>query len=110
MAIPSKLTFYKLNDQLLEVSGLHDGLVPTTFFNAATVNATLYDRAGVVADSALNNLTLSYVTASDGIYRGQIEQTFDPPASGGYSLVINATQGTTVAKWTISSDVKVRKV
>jgi hypothetical protein len=107
MAVPSKLILYKKNDQYVEISGLADGLT-AAYMNAATVTATLKARDGTNV-TGLTNITLSYVAASDGVYRGQVAETFDPTAGGGYTLHIDATQGSTTAHLEIPVEIKIRK-
>lgn len=107
MAIPSKLTLYKLNDQYIQIEGLVDGLNSASFFNAATVTATLKDRSGNIV-TGVNAVTLSYVAATNGNYRGAIQETFDPTAGGGYTLYIDAVQSGVVGHWEIKTEVKVR--
>lgn len=103
-----KLTIFQNNDQWIELSGLSDGLEPTTFFNAATVKATLRDSTNSVV-SGINELTLTYVPASNGIYRGLVEDSFAAPLGGGYTLQINAIEGTAVGNWFNPVKIEIRK-
>jgi hypothetical protein len=108
MAFPTKLTIYKENDLFIQLSGLSNGLDPAEFYNAATVTATLKDRSGTnVTD--LTNVTLSYVAASDGVYRGSIPDSFDSAVGGGYILYIDADQTGITGHWELAAEVKVRK-
>ena len=107
MAFPSKVILYKLNDNFIEIDGLADGLDAANYFNAATITATLKDSAGVNV-AGIIALPLTYVSASNGKYRGAVQEAFDPPAGGGYSLIIDASQGGVVGRWAVKTDVKVR--
>jgi hypothetical protein len=108
MAIPTKFTFYQLNDQFLEIDGLADGITGA-FINTAVVTATLKDVDGVSV-TGFTNITLSFVALSSGKYRGQIQDTFNPTAQGGYTLVIDVVDGgVDKGHWEIPAEVKVRK-
>jgi hypothetical protein len=108
MAIPEKLTLYQLNDMFIEIDGLADGLDPGTFYNAATVIATLKDRDGVDVPGCIG-VTLSYLPASNGNYRGIVDDPFDPPAGGGYTLILDTDQGGIKGHFEIKAEVKVRR-
>lgn len=107
MAFPSKVTLYKLNDNYIEIDGLSDGLDPTTYFNAATITATLKDSSGNNVTGA-TNISLSYVASSNGKYRGTVQETFNPSV-GSYTLHIDASQGGIVGHWEVPASVKIRK-
>lgn len=107
MAIPTKVVLFIENDLYIEIDGLHDGLDAAAYFNTATVTATLKDRDGDVV-TGINGLTLSYVAASNGKYRGIVQETFNTTLGGGYKLEIVANQSGTVGKWVIPAEVKIR--
>lgn len=107
MAIPTKVILFIENDMYVEIDELHDGLNPTSYFNAATVTATLKDRDGNIVPE-VDNITLVYVAASNGKYRGAIQETFEPTLGGGYNLEIVAVQGGVQGKWVIKAEVKIR--
>jgi len=107
MAIPLKVILFVDNDMFVEIDQLHDGLDVLTYFNAATVTATLKDRDGVVV-TGVNGITLTYVAASNGTYRGAIQETFNPTLGGGYKLEIIAVQSGVQGKWVIPAEVKIR--
>jgi len=107
MAIPTKVTLFIENDMYVEIDELHDGLDDASYFNAATVTATLKDRDGDIVPE-VNAITLSYVVASNGMYRGPIQETFNPTLGGGYKLEIVAVQSGIQGKWVIPAEVKVR--
>jgi hypothetical protein len=106
MAIPTEIILYQKNDQYIEIDGIASGL-DGSFMNAATVTATLVDADGAVV-GGLEELTLTYVAASDGKYRGQVQETFNP-AVGTYTLIIEADEGGVVGHWEIKCKVKIRK-
>jgi len=106
MAVPSKIILYQLNDQLLFVDGLQDE--DGSYVNVATVLATLKNREGTVI-APISALTLAYVPTSNGRYEGVVEDTFNPPKGGGYTLFVDSTDGTTKGHWEIPVEVKVRK-
>jgi hypothetical protein len=96
---------FKKNDQFVEVNGLRNNLTGA-YLNAATVTATLRDLAGV-AVAGLDGVALAYVAGSDGDYRGQVEETFDPPP-GRYRIEFTAVEGALVARWDDDVIVRVR--
>lgn len=94
MAVPKFITLYVLNDQYLEVDGLADA-VSGVFDPNATFTANLYDLTGAVVPTFTGPVTLNYVAASNGIYRGVVTNTFNPPIGGGYTMKLDAVDGTT---------------
>lgn len=113
MAVPSKLILYQDNDQYIEIDGLADELTGS-YFNAATVTATLIDTAGLVglAGSTVTGfpLTLSYVSASNGNYRGKVlYSVVSVLPLGGYKMFFDAIQGGTQLHIEIPVSVKIRK-
>ncbi len=62
------------SDNLLELDGLQDALT-LAFINNATVTARVLDRAGTEVTGQTWPLTLGYVAASDGDYRGNLSDT-----------------------------------
>lgn len=107
MAVPDSITLYKVNDQVVEVTGLKNN-VTGAFLNAATVTATLKDKNGN-AVTGLSSLTLAFLAGTNGNYRGQVEQTFDPAPGRGYVLHIDSDEGGVVGHWEIPVIVEVRR-
>jgi len=107
MSIPSKVTLFLDNDNYIKIEGLVDGLDPVSYFNGATVTATLLDSAGLPV-TGVTDLPLTYVPASNGNYIGNVQETFAATA-GSYTLVIDADQGGIIGSWHIACKVKVRK-
>lgn len=107
LSIPVKVTLFIENDAFIEIDELHDGLVPATYFNAALVTATLKNRAGTVVDG-VDGITLSYIAASNGKYRGAVQESFNPATGGGYKLEIVAIQAGVQGKWVLPAQVKIR--
>jgi hypothetical protein len=64
------VAFYQ-NDNLLEILGLQDA-ASGAWLNAATVTATIVDRAGVNVTGFTQPLSLAYVAASNGDYRATL--------------------------------------
>jgi len=115
MAIPTELTFYQANDQVLRITELHNGLDADDFFISAAVTATLRDRSGTAVPE-VDGLVLDYVPDPggdpdwlEGTYQGEIQDTFAAPTGGGYECQITAIQGSTVGNWFIKSKVAVRR-
>lgn len=65
---------YIANDHVLELNGLKDA-VTGSYINSATVTAVLKDQVGNQVPGQTWPLTLSYVSGSNGIYRGTLENT-----------------------------------
>jgi len=106
VAIPSKLILTQKNDQIIEIDGLQDALT-LAYVNNAVATATLKDSTGASV-TGLTGVTLSYVSGSNGKYRGQVEETFSP-ALGNYVLHVDANSGGVVLHIEIKTSVKVRK-
>jgi len=66
-----KQIYYYLNDSLINLSGLKDDSTGD-FVNNATVTAVV-KKAGVNVTGQSWPLSLTYITASDGNYRGILE-------------------------------------
>ena len=108
MSIPDRITLYPKNDQVIEVFGLHNQVISaTSWLNAATVTATLKDSAGA-AVTGLSALALAYIAASNGDYRGQVEDTFNPAPGDDYTLHIDASEAGIVLHIEIPVSVQVR--
>lgn len=106
MPLPSQVVLYQKNDQYLEIDGLADDAA--AFQNSATVTATLYDLAGNAVAGA-TNISLTYLAASSGIYRGEILGADFNPSVGAYTLKIDASASGLNAHWEIKTKVQVRK-
>lgn len=87
----SRLRFIKKADQAIRIQ-LADGETltasPPTYVNNATATAQLFDDQDAAIFPATTPVTLSYVSASSGIYRGVFTDSFDPPVGPGYYLKI----------------------
>ena len=64
--------YYYRNDMLLELTGLADESTGA-YINNATIEATVKDAAGANVSGQTWPLTLSYVTSSNGVYRGVLD-------------------------------------
>ena len=86
----NRIVYYK-NDNLLELTGLRDVTKSsTTFVNNATVTADLKDSDGVAIGS---QLTLAYVTSSDGDYRATVPDTLSVDLGDDVTAEITADAG-----------------
>lgn len=63
---------YLANDNLLELQGLQNAAT-AAYVNNATVTATVVDKNGANVAGQSWPVTLSYVSASNGNYRGTLE-------------------------------------
>jgi hypothetical protein len=100
--LPTSFVFYLGNNQYLEWGPVIDGttefLLGTTtpnpsptYLNALTGTVSILDPSGAAVPGA-NALVLSYVAASNGVYRALIQgATFLPttPLGQGYTVVID---------------------
>lgn len=95
------------NDNVVELCGLRNPITGA-FLNAATVDITITDSAGVEVTGETWPLTISYVAGSDGIYRATLDKVLGFIAGQRYTAVINAVEGGLDAKWTLDYLAKVR--
>ncbi len=99
---------YVNNDNAVTVNGLKD-LTTDTFINDAVVNATLQDCDGNNIAGGSWPVTLSYIAASDGEYRGVIQDTVNIVADTMYQILITAVGNGFQAEWTTPVKALVRK-
>lgn len=88
----SLITLFLESDNLIEADELKfaaDG----TFANDATVVMTLKDGDDNTLSNA-SNVSMNYVTSSDGKYQGILDSTVPIVLGTDYFLFITATQGT----------------
>lgn len=83
---------YLSNDNLLEIDGLKN-TATDAYINNATVTATLVDEGGTAVVGETWPITLSYVSGSDGKYRGTLKDTLSLTAGLGYTAQITADGG-----------------
>jgi hypothetical protein len=114
------LIITKKNDQYVTVPRLR---FKTTglYLNAATVIATLYDRANatkwktnpsdgtIVAVTGLDHVVGVYNGGADGTYNIPIGNAFDPPKGGGYLLIVTALQAGSKLEIELNVSIHVRK-
>lgn len=74
---------YVANDNLLELQGLQNAAT-AAYVNTATVTATVVDKNGANVAGQSWPLTLGYVAASNGNYRGTLEDTLSLAANEDY--------------------------
>ena len=106
MTACSLLYLYPKNTQVLTVTGLQDS-VTGAYLNAATITATLYDEHGI-ADAILNNISLAYVSSSNGTYQGIVPLQFNATLGGGYILKVTAVQAGVQSLFSIPTQVRLR--
>lgn len=92
------MQIYLLNDTLLVVDELKN-VATDAFINSATVTGQLKTAAGVLVGGVI---ALAYVAASDGKYRGTIEEDIDVSANTAYEVWIDADAGADLkAHWEV---------
>jgi hypothetical protein len=113
-------TLTQLNNQYVELDGLIDGttkyladgvtLNPNpTYLNNAAGTFTVKDSTGTAVTNG-GPITMTYVAGSNGTYRGLLTSAFNPPASGGYTIVIDlAATGGFIGHWELPATVLTRK-
>jgi hypothetical protein len=101
------LGVYFSSDNLLEVTGLKNA-ASGNFVNNATVTANIVDSDGNAVTNA-TNISLSYISGSNGNYRGTIPDTADIDRSAEYVAQITADGGAGLkAYWEIDLQSQVR--
>jgi hypothetical protein len=83
---------YILNDTVVELQGLANGITGA-YVNDATVSVTITDLAGAATTGISLPVTMSYVAASDGIYRGVLDKALVLTGTLSYFAEITATNG-----------------
>lgn len=86
------------NDQTVEVLGLQDQ-VSGSYQNAATVTARIKTMAGVDVTGVTWPITLAYVAASSGNYRGTFEAAASLSPGLRYIVEISAAQSGLEGFW-----------
>jgi hypothetical protein len=104
------ITIYQNNSGFIPLTGLQDFSVnpPVWVNNASSITATLNNAAGNPV-AGLSNVAGVYQAGSNGNYNFPVPSSFNPPAGGGYTLVVNVTAPSgAVAQWSIPANVMVR--
>jgi len=104
-AVPAKLLLYQDNTQRVKVFGLKDD--DGNFLNSALMNATLLDNNRTEV-SGLINVTMAYVSGSNGDYKGTVGSTFSPPVGSDYTMVIEGDQSGAHLHMELPTEVRVR--
>lgn len=107
MPAPPNIELFKANDQIIEIFGLKNGLT-NGFINTAVCTATLKDSTGSSV-TGITDLSLDYIAGSNGIYRGIIQDTFDPPTGNNYILNIDSDDSGDKLHIEIQARVSVRR-
>lgn len=98
---------YVSNDNQLRVDGLRDA--DDTYINNATVTCTgVTDADGNAVSGDSFPKTLSYVAASDGNYRGTLQQTLALVAGETYTATITADGGGLQASFAVPFTARAR--
>lgn len=85
-------TLYLGNDMLLEVANLRDQATGD-YLNAATVTVSLEDSEGNAVVGESWPLALSYITASNGVYRAILRDTLTLAVDARYVAEVIADSG-----------------
>jgi hypothetical protein len=80
------------NDQSIELTGLQDA-ISEAYINDASVTATVKTKEGVAVTGQSWPLTLAYVAASDGNYRGNLEDGLELIEATMYVIEVTADCG-----------------
>lgn len=104
-AVPKRIVLYQDNTQKINVYGLQDDT--GAYLNDATMTATLLDPNRNEVPGCID-VSMVYVTASNGDYSGQVDATFSPSVGTEYVLVIDGDQGGAHLHVELPTDVKVR--
>lgn len=81
---------YLANDNLLELQGLQNAAT-AAYVNNATVTATVVDKAGANVAGQSWPVTLAYVAASNGNYRGTLEDALSLAENEDYSARVSVS-------------------
>lgn len=85
-------TIYIDSDNLLTLDALYDN-AGASYVNDATVTVTLLDMAGSEVSGETWPVSLSYVSGSDGKYRGTLTDTLSLSANKRYTAKVTADGG-----------------
>jgi hypothetical protein len=92
------MELYIDNDNYLELDGLKNGAT-SAYVNDAAVVCTLKDSSGNPVTGQTWPLTLAYVAASNGKYRGRLKYDLALTEGKTYTAHITATGGGLTANW-----------
>lgn len=92
-----KIYYYK-SDNLLEVDELKNKITGA-YINNATVTCTVVDDQGVQVSGETWPITLNYVAASNGKYRGNLKDTLNVSLDRYYYAEITADAGTDLKRF-----------
>jgi len=84
------------SDNLVTVDELYD-VADASYLSGASVEATLRDRSGTEVTGVSWPISLSYVSGSDGKYRGNIPDAASLSRGKRYELTITVDAGTNKA-------------
>lgn len=84
---------YRSNTNTIELIGLQNRAT-AAYINSATVTVTIKDQQGNAIGGETWPLTLAYVAASNGNYRGSVSYGLEITPDGAYVAEITADGGT----------------
>lgn len=73
-------------DTVIHVEGLKD-VVSDTYENGATITANVYDDDGAAVSGA-TNISIAYISSSDGDYAGEIQNTVTLTERATYTITL----------------------
>lgn len=92
---------YTNNDNVVEIAGLQNSATEA-YLNSATCTFTLSETPGGSAVSGADGVSLTYVSSSDGVYRGTLADTVSLTNGKRYYMTITADAGADLkAVWTV---------
>lgn len=86
------------NTNKVTLTGLQNSL-DDSYINDATVSVTIVDGDDAEVVGATWPVTLEYVSASNGVYRGLIPSSVELTEDEVYYAVVTATSGSSTATW-----------
>lgn len=101
------LTLLIGNHNEIQLNGLNDAR--NVYQNDAVVSVTLKTLAGANVAGQTWPFTLSYVTGSNGVYRGLLQPTLSVQANDSLRANVDVSAGGLVAHWEKQVKAKVRK-
>lgn len=106
MAAP--LTIWVGNDTPIKVIGLRESVNGALQNNLTTVSVSIRDDDGVALSPAVN-VTMSFISGSDGDYLGTIPYTASLTAGKNYKIFVEANAGANmVGHWEIRAVARAR--
>jgi hypothetical protein len=100
---------FRNNDHVLELNGLKNATLDT-YVNNANVTVTLVDEDNVEVSGQTWPTTMSYVAASDGIYRCTLEEELVLVPGAFYTAIVDVDAGFDLkARWELRCQAAIRR-